>query len=130
MGFEFKHFAYLTVLICSLWALTVTALTSVEELGKIKFNSELPQEEVANNFESVPIEDKFEAIINVLNIGIPVALLAILLLIITYGTNPIGITSLGFAILVFLFSSSKAMDAAAIITATTEFSVDARVWWM
>ena len=131
MGFEFKHYAFMTVLICSLWALLISGLTSVEELGNIKLNSELPAEaERGSNFTEAPVGDKFSSIISVLNIALPLALVGLVLLVITYKSNPIGFGSLTFGIVIYLFAATKAMDSADIINATTEFSLETRVWWM
>ena len=129
MGFEFKHIAYLTVLGCSLWALIVTGLTSMDELGKIQFASELPQEERTSVIGEIPLETRFNALVKVMNLGLPLALLAIVMLLLTYSTNPIGFGSMGFAILVFLFASMKTMETVDIINATSEFSLGLRVWW-
>jgi hypothetical protein len=131
MGFEFKHYAFMTVLVCSLWALLISGLTSVEELGNIKMNSELAGDaEQGNKFGESPVIDKFSSIIKVLNIALPVALVGIVLLLITYKTNPIGFGSLTFGIVIFLFAATKTMDSADIINATTDYSLEARVWWM
>ncbi|MDF1752066.1 MAG: hypothetical protein P1U89_04730 [Verrucomicrobiales bacterium] len=131
MGFEFKHYAFLTILVCSLWAIVVSGLVSVEELGKIKMNSELSQEEpVDNHFEGIPLGNKLESMIKVLNVALPLAFVAIVMLVITYNSNPIGFGSMMFAIVMFLFAASKSMDAADVINASSEFSIDVRVWWM
>jgi hypothetical protein len=130
MGFEFKHYAFMTVLICSVWALFVSGLTSVEELGNIQMNSELANvEEQTNHFAGAPIGDKFASILKVLNVALPLAFIGLLMLVITYKSSPIGFGSMTFGVVLFLFATTKTMDAADIINATTEFSLDARVWW-
>lgn len=130
MGFELKHYAFLTVLICSGWALIISASTSVDELSNIELRSELPREENSTKFGENPIDNSFEAVVKMLNTALPLSLLAIVLLLVTYGANPIGLGSLGFAIVLFVFSSSRAMHAADVINASTNFSLDAQVWWM
>lgn len=129
---EFKHYCFLTVLICSLWALTVSGLTNIEKLGDIELKSELSVVNGGedNNFGELPLENKFASIIKVLNTALPLALVAIVLLVITYSSNPIGVGSLAVAVGMFFFASTKTMDAIAIIEATSDFSVSPRVWWM
>jgi hypothetical protein len=129
MNIEIKQLAFITVLCCSLWALSISGLTSLEGLGNYKLPSELPSEAAAS-LEVVSVSDKFDEIIQVLNVGLPTALLAIVLLVITSGFDSSGLKFLFSSVVMFLFASTQAMDAAAIIGATSEFSVDARVWWM
>jgi hypothetical protein len=131
MGFEFKGYAVLTVLVCCLWALVVSAFTSVDDLGEIKLNSELPRDEqVTTNFSESPIKNEFESMAKVLNFALPLSLVAIVLLVITYGTNPVGMKTLCFLIILYFFTYSKTMGAADLIRATHQSALDAKVWWM
>lgn len=131
MGFEFKNYAVLTVLGCCLWALIVSGLTSVDDLGKIHMNSEFPRDEaVATNFSESPIANEFESMAKVLNLAIPLSLVAIVLLVITYGSNPIGVKTLCFLILLYFFTYSKTMEAADLIRANHQSALDTQVWWM
>ncbi len=131
MGFEFKNYAVLTVLGCCLWALVVSGLTSLDDLGHIKLNSELPRdEEVTSNFSESPIQNEFESMAKVLNLAIPLSLVAIVLLVITYGTNPIGMKTLCLLIILHFFTYSKTMEAADMIRATHQSALDAKIWWM
>ncbi len=132
MNFEIKQLAFITVLGCSLWALYISGLISLEKLGSYNMPSELSVIEGAEtkHFETSSVVNQFDEIIQVLNVGLPVALLAVVLLGITSGFDLNGLKTLFLSVLMYLFASTQAMDAAAIIGATSEFSVDARVWWM
>lgn len=131
---EFKHIAFIAALICSAWALFVGGMTKIEDLGNIEFKSEIPAEIAeapgTSNFEAAPIENKFESIIDVFNLGLPIALICIILLGLTYKSNPIGFFPLIFIGVLFLFAATKALDAAHLIEAQSDFSIDSRVWWM
>ena len=140
---EFKHIMFIAVLLCSGWALLVSGVTSINDLGTtVTTNSELKQsnsgdgsgsktgEKSQSNFGEVPIGDEFTEIIKVLNLGLPVGLIAIVLLIITYKHNPIGICGLAIAIGMYYVSANQTIKAKDIVQEKTEFSIDARVWWM
>ena len=129
MELESKHWIFLTVLFCSLWALLVSGLILIEELGKIEMKSSLPSGD-ANSFSEAPIGNKPEAIINVLNFALPLALVGILLLVLSYQSNPIGIGSLVVAIGLFLLAYSKIMDAAGVVRANSSIPLETRIWWM
>jgi len=132
---EFKHIMFIAVLLCSGWALVVSGVTSINDLGTtVNTNSELTQfnstGEPQSNFGKVPFGDQFAEIIKVLNLGIPLGFAAIVLLVLTYKKNPIGVVGLSIAICLFYISYNQAMKAADIIQEKTAFSIDARVWWM
>ena len=113
----------------------VSGVTSINDLGTtINTNSELTQSnstgEPQSNFGRIPIGDEFAEIIKVLNLALPLGFAAIVLLVLTYKKNPIGVIGLAIAICLFYISSSQAIKAADIIQEKTAFSIDARVWWM
>ena len=148
---EFKNIMFIAVLLCSGWAILVSGLTSINDLGTtITTTSELTQsnseeeeprsyfdgipvpkqsDSTKSNFGESPLGDEFSGIIDVLNLGIPLAFVAVIMLVLTYKHNPIGITGLALSICLVFVSANRANRAAEIVQQKTEFSIDARVWW-
>ena len=126
---EIRYIVLWSVIGCCVWALMVSSLTTVDEIGSAQmFKSELPDQVEGSKFGEVPV-DQFTSIIRVLNVAIPLALLGIIFLGVTNAKNPTGIGAIGAIIVLYAFTVSKTMDAADIIQAKSEFSIDARVWW-
>ena len=131
MELEFKHLIFLTVLCCSLRALAIGGAATTEELGYHRYKSELPVTFTGESkFDHAPVAEELNSIIHVLNTALPLSLFGIVLLILTYNTNPIGMGSMLVAIVLFCAASTKTIEAAEIIQSNTPISIEARVWWM
>lgn len=74
--------------------------------------------------------NQFKSIISVLNIALPIAFVGIILLGLTYATNPIGMWPMLLVGLLFVIAWSQTMDAMDAVQAKTFNSINARVWWL
>lgn len=127
---EFKDLVFWVVLGCCAWAISISGLITVDQLGSIEARSELPSQEDNRRFGNSPLNDQFRSIISVLNIALPIAFLGIITLGIIYCKNPIGMWPMLQVGLLFVIAWSQTMDAMDTVQATTFNSINARVWWL
>lgn len=127
---NFRQLVLLGIFACSLWALVVAGFSSLEDLQTIRTKSELPSQVVGDQLENSPIRNRFEAIVSVLNIGLPASLAGVAILILSYKTERVGLFSLLFAIACFLFCSSRALTTARTLSEAKQVPLEERVWWM
>lgn len=125
---ELKNFLVAVIFAASVWAIFISSMISIEDLGTLRNPGELPDQPVTN-FEAPPVGDKVTSMVNVLNLALPAGFTALALILLTYRINPVGLSALVPAICILFFATSKTMDTTNLVEATAERSISARVWW-
>ena len=126
---EFKQKVLLISISCSLWALLISWLSSVDDLTRFDLKSELPQAKMSH-VEKGPLKQEFESICTILNYALPGALVCIALLVLNFRHDRAGLGSMLVAGCLFLLAYSVSMKAASAVEAFSSVHMDERVWWM
>ncbi len=126
---EFRQKALLLSIACSLWALTVSWLSSIDDLSALNLKSELPQTGVGQ-VGSGPLSQEFESVCAILNYALPTGLFCIALLVVNFRHDRAGLGAMIVAGGIFLLAYSVSMKAASAVESYSLVHMDARVWWM
>jgi len=126
---EFKNFLVAVIFAVSVWALFISSMISIEDLGTLRDAGELP-DQPATNFAAPPVGDKVTSMVHVLNLALPAGFAALAIILLTYRINPVDLGALVSAVCIFVFAASKAMDAFHLVESSADRSIAARVWWL
>ena len=128
MGLEFKHLIYVVALGSVIWAFTVCALVSFEDVsGSLELKSELTHSHPSDFLRNL---NELNNVRQVLNVFLPLGLMCILYLGYTYTINPIGLGSMVIVIAAFLFAADSVLDAKDSVEQEYEVEISESVWWI
>ena len=126
---DFKQKVLVMSIGCSLWALLVSGLSSLDKYSGHNLKSELPLAQASGAIDS-PIEKEFDSICNVLNLSLPIGLCCIALLMLNFRHDRVGLGAMTLVCFLFMMAYSSSMKAACIAESYSVVSMDERVWWM